>query len=181
MPTISFDKREYNAGETATITYTGAERRGRVVISSPSRKTYNFTPNVGSGSFKWAIPTDAMSGKYAVNLYDGRGVRLAYDTATVSGGAPTPPVTPPPAGFYDTGKVTPSTIEVEPSAYDVMFKLTGYKDKIITGVVVSEGATKTVSATLESIVAPPVTPPVTKKTVTFKSVPAGASINIVSR
>ena len=183
MPTISFDKSEYKAGETATVTYTGAEGRGEVVIISPSRKTYSFVPNVGNGSFKWVIPTDAVNGEYMVNLYDGGGVTRAYDTATVSGGtAPSPPISVPP-GFYDRG-VTPSTIEVDPGMYDVLFRLTDYKDKIITGVVVSEGATKTVSATLEREVTPPITPPVTPpvtKTVTFKSVPSGAHINVVSR
>ena len=179
MPTISFDRDTYNAGETATITYTGAEGGGSVQILSPGRKAYNFSPNIGSGLFKWVIPMDAVNGEYVVYLYGVRGITLAQGKATVSGGI-IPPITVP-AGFYDTGKVTPSTIEVDPVAYDVMFKLTGYKDKIITGVVIPEGATKTVSATLELVVTPPVTSPVTKKTVTFKSVPSGASFNIVSR
>jgi len=199
----------------------------------------------GGGSFEYSIPT--RIGDYIVEFWSEERI-IAHDTMQVVSGV-TPP---PPTGFYDTGKVTPSTIEVDPATYDVMFKLTGYKDKIIMGVVVSEGATKSVSATLESEVTPqtkgyltvntsptgalvmvngvscgtsrvtacalspgpyqliitkvgsetvergigialgemdmgtitltPTTaPPVTKKTVTFKSVPSGASINIVAR
>lgn len=165
MSTIRFDRDTYNAGEAATVTYTGAEARGLVEILSPSRKPYSFTPNVGSGSFEWAIPTDAENGEYVVNLYGGRGIKLAHDTATVSGGVS--PVT----GFTDTGEVTPKTIEVEPGTYDILFKLTGYDDKIVTGVVVSEGTTKTVSVTIISKVVAPA-----KAFITFKSVPTGAGI-----
>lgn len=186
MVTISFDRDTYKAGVTATVTYTGAEAYWRAQIISPSRKTYNFTPKVGSGSFKWVIPTDAENGEYVAYLSNGRGLTRAQDTATVSGGVAPPPVVPAPTGFIDTKKATPSTIEVEPYAgYDVMFKLTGYKDKIISNCNSGIAGTITeVSATLEPEVTPPITPPITPpvtKTVTFMSVPSGASINVVSR
>ena len=247
MVSIYFDKGEYKAGETATITYEGAPSGSSARIITPNRRIARSWAVSGSGSSKWAIPADAETGVYSLFLYS-RDTPVSSDTASITGG-----VAPPPTGFTDTGKVTPATIEVSPAMYDVMFKLTGYKDKIIGGVVVSEGATKTVSATLESEVAPPAekgyltvntsptgalvkvngvscgttpvtrcelspgsyqltitkaeyntvsrgigiaagemdmgtitltptaAPPVTKKTVTFKSVPSGASINVVSR
>ena len=250
MASIHFDRDTYKAGETATITYADAPSRALIQIITPTRRVARSWPVSGSGSVKWAILADTEIGRYSAHLYDSGGRAIAHDTASITGGAP--PTEPPSTGFTDTGKVTPSTIEVDPAAYDVMFKLTGYKDKIITGVVVSEGATKTVSATLELEVTPPekayltvntsptgalvmvngvscgttpVTrcelspgsyqltitksgyetveraigiaagemdmgtitltptgaPPITKKTVTFKSVPSGASINVVSR
>ena len=247
MASIYFDKDEYKAGETATITYEGAHSGYSAQIINPSRRIARSWAVSGSGSLKWAIPADAEIGVYSLFLYDSRGTPVSSDTASITGG-----VVPPPIGFSDTGKVTPATIEVSPATYDVMFKLTGYKDKIIGGVVVSEGATKTVSATLESEVAPPpekgyltvttsptgalvmvngvscgttpvtrcilspgsyqltitksgyetveraigiaagemdmgtitltptAAPPVTKKTVTFKSVPSGASVDVVA-
>ena len=103
----------------------------------------------------------------SVTIAAGQTSNLGTITLTPTG-APLP-------GFTDTGKVTPSTIEVDPATYDVMFKKSGYKDKTITNVVVTEGATKPVSATLEPEVAPPVT-----KTVTFVSVPSGASVDVVA-
>lgn len=174
MPSISFDKDEYNAGETATITYVDAPRytlaavrRGGLVIH---RKVLI---SGGGGSFEYSIPTTL--GLYTCELWSEERI-IAHDTMEVVSGEAPPVTPPPPTGFYDTGKVTPSTIEVDPSTYDVMFKLTGYKDEIILNVAVIEGATKSVSATLESEVTPP-----TKKTVTFISVPSGAYINIVSK
>ena len=168
MVSIYFDKDEYKAGGTATITYEGAParslaavRRGGLIIH---RKVLM---SGGSGSFGYSIPTTL--GTYKVELWSEESI-IAHDTMQVVSGV-TPP---PPTGFYDTEKVTPSTIEVDPATYDVMFKLTGYKDKIILNVVVTEGATKTVSATLEPKVPPPVT-----KTVTFVSIPSGASVNLV--
>ena len=242
MVSIYFDKDEYKAGETATITYEGVPSGFSARIINPSRRIARSWAVSGSGSLKWAIPADAETGVYSLFLYDSRDTPVSSDTASITGG-----VAPPPTGFTDTGKVTPATIEVSPAMYDVMFKLTGYKDKIITGVVVSEGATKTVSATLE-LETPPeeayltvttsptgalvmvngvscgttpvtrcvlspgtyqltitksgyetvkrgigiaagemdmgtitLTPTVTKKTVTFKSVPSGASINVIPR
>ena len=245
MVSIHFDKEEYKAGETATITYEGAHSGYSAQIINPSRRIARSWAVSGSGSLKWAIPADAEIGVYSLFLYDSRGTPVSSDTASITGG-----VVPPPTGFIDMGKITPATIEVSPVTYDVMFKLTGYKDKIIGGVVVSEGATKTVSATLERETPPeeayltvttsptgalvmvngvscgttPVTrcilspgsyqltitksgyetveraigiaagemdmgtitltptgvPPVTKKTVTFKSVPSGASVDVVA-
>ena len=248
MTSIYFDKDEYKRGETATITYVDAPSDGLIRIVNPYGRSPYIEDKSGSGTVTWLIPTDALLGKYTVTL-SARNLRIPLrDTMQVVSGTPpvTPPVTPP-TGFEDTGKVTPATIEVSPAMYDVMFKLTGYKDKIITGVVVSEGATKTVSATLE-LETPPeeayltvttsptgalvmvngvscgttpvtrcvlspgtyqltitksgyetvkrgigiaagemdmgtitLTPTVTKKTVTFKSVPSGASINVIPR
>ena len=54
-------------------------------------------------------------------------------------------------------RVTPATIEQDAATYDVMFKKTGYKDKIITNIIASTGVTKPVSATLEPVTPPPVT------------------------
>ena len=172
MASIYFDRDTYKAGETATITYEGASSRSSIRIINPSRRIARYWSAVsGSGSVNWAIPADAEIGNYSLYLYDGD-TPVAHDTASITGGAP--PTEPPPTGFTDTGEVTPATIEVSPATYDVMFKLTGYKDKIILNVMVSEGATKPVSATLEPEVAPPIT-----KTVTFVSVPTGASVNVV--
>jgi len=247
MVSIYFDKDEYKAGETATITYEGAPSGSSARIINPSRRIARSWAVSGSGSVNWAIPADAETGVYSLFLYDSRDTPVSSDTASITGG-----VAPPPTGFTDTGKVTPATIEVSPAMYDVMFKLTGYKDKIILNVVVGEGSTKSVSATLESEVAPPAkgyltvntsptgalvtvngvscgttpvtrcelslgsyqltitksgyetvergigiaagemdigtialtptaAPPVTKKTVTFKSVPSGASVDVVPR
>jgi hypothetical protein len=168
MTSIHFDKDEYKAGETATITYVDAPSGALIQIITPTRRVARSWPVSGSGSVEWAISADTETGSHSSHLYDIRGIAIAHDTASIAGG-----VAPPPTGFTDTGKVTPATIEVSPATYDVMFKLTGYKDKIITNVVVTEGATKAVSATLEPEVAPPVT-----KTVTFESVPIGASVNV---
>ena len=252
MTSIYFDRDTYNAGETATITYVDAPADGYIRIVAPNG-TYPYTKSKsGSGTDTWLISTDAPLGQYTVELWSRSFGTPKQDTMRVVSGEAPPVTPPPPTGFYDTGKVTTSTIEVDPATYDVMFKLTGYKDKIIIGVVVSEGATKSVSATLELEVAPPTkgyltvntsptgatvtvngvscgttpvtrcalslgsyqliitksgyetvergigialgemdmgtitltpttAPPVTKKTVTFKSVPSGASINIVAR
>ena len=168
MVSIYFDKDEYRAGETATITYVDAPasslaavRRGGVVIH---RKVL---VSGGSDSFEYTVPSTL--GTYTAELWSESRI-IAHDTMeVVSGAAPTPPT-----DFTDTGKVTPSTIEVDPATYDVMFKKSGYKDKIVSNVIVSEGATKTVSATLEPEFVPPVT-----KTVTFVSIPSGASVNVV--
>ena len=105
------------------------------------------------------------------SIYFDKDEYKAGETATIS----LTPTGVPQTDFTDTEKVTPSTIEVDPATYDVMFKKSGYKDKIVSNVVVSEGATKTVSATLELEEVPPVT-----KTVTFVSVPLGASVNVVA-
>ena len=174
MTSIYFDKDEYKRGETATITYADAPSGALIQIITPTRRVARSWPVSGSGSVEWAISADTETGRHSLHLYDSRGRAIAHDTASITGGV-TPPTEPPPTGFTDTGKVTPSTIEVDPATYDVMFKLTGYKDKIITNVVVTEGATKPVSATLEPEAAPPVT-----KTVTFVSVPSGASVDVVA-
>jgi len=171
MVSIYFDKGEYKAGETATITYVDAPSGALIQIITPTRRVARSWAVSGSGSVEWAIFADTEIGDHSLHLYDKERL-IAHDTATITGGAP--PTEPPPTGFYDTKKATPSTIEVDPATYDVMFKLTGYKDKIISNVVVSEGATKSVSATLESEYVPPVT-----KTVTFVSIPSSALVNVV--
>ena len=174
MPTIHFDKREYKAGETATITYVDAPVNGFIFVMDPTGVPV-FRGGVrlgGLGSCVYTISTSAVLGEYTVELVKD-GVRVAFDTMKVVSGAAPPPTEPPPTGFVDTGKVTPSTIEVDPATYDVMFKLTGYKDKIILNAVVLEGATKTVSATLESEVTPP-----TKGYLTVNTSPTGATVTV---
>ena len=243
MTSIYFDKDEYKAGETATITYVDAPARSLVAVRRGGTIIHRkVLTSGGSGSHVYNIPTTL--GTYKAELWSEGGI-IAHDTMeVVTGAAPpadkgtlkvnttptgasvtvsgvscgTTPVTAcevsagsktvtitkvgyntatrsvtitagqtsdlgiitltptgaPPLGFTDTGKVTPSTIEVDPATYDVMFKKSGYKDKIVSNVVVSEGATKPVSATLELKEVPPVT-----KTVTFVSVPSGASVNVV--
>ena len=178
MVSISFDRDEYKRGETAKITYVNAPGDGELYIKGPKGYIDTSAKISGSGVFNWLIPLDAAKGQYAVELWarSHRG-KITHDTATINGGAP--PTEPPPSGFVDTGKVTPSTIEVDPGTYDVMFKLAGYKDKTITNVVVSEGATKTVSATLEPKGEPPAAPPAAppeKAYLTINTSPTGALV-----
>ena len=171
MVYISTDKNTYAIRETVVITCRlDGLSSGEVTVVNPQEINSYIKAIFKDTILNWVIPARAPLGEYIVKLSTSHG---SVQTVIVidSGGAPPPP----PTGFEDTGKVTPSTIEAEPGTYDVMFKLTGYKDKIITGVSVSEGATKSVSATLEPEVAPPVT-----KTVTFMSVPSGASVNVES-
>ena len=58
-------------------------------------------------------------------------------------------------GFGFTSKVTPATIPVNPKTYAVKFKLDGYKEKVVSSVIVKEGQTTSVSVTLEKAEAPP--------------------------
>ena len=174
MTTIKFDREQYVQGETATITYVDAPADGWMEIVNPTGGSIYSKHVSGSGTDTWAIPADASLGQYTVKLWSRSfGVTPRSDTMRIVSGEAPPDE--PLEKFEDTGKITPATIEVEPGTYDVKFKLTGYKDKIILGVVVTEGTTKQVSATLESEFVPPVT-----KTVTFGSAPSGASVNIVA-
>lgn len=166
---VSTDKKTYVRGETLVITcrLDGLSSGDLVVINPQGGNSYLKTIYKDT-TLNWAIPANEPLGTHIVKLSTSRGsVQKGIDIT--SGGVP------PPTGFNDTGKITPSTLEVNPGTYDVMFKLTGYKDKTTSNVVVTEGATKPVSATLEPEVAPPVT-----RTVTFMSVPTGASVNVES-
>ncbi|MCK4526775.1 PEGA domain-containing protein [candidate division WOR-3 bacterium] len=152
MVSIYFDKDQYTRGEEAKITYVDSPTDGWAQIVP--RTTYSKSVS-GSGTDTWLIPINAPLGQYTVELWArslGGGVAASDTMEVVSEGAPP---TPPPTGFTDTGKITPAMIEVEPSTYDVMFKISGYKDRIVSNVIVSEGATKSVSVTLELEAAPP--------------------------
>lgn len=170
MIVIWTDKESYARGETVTVNYT-ISGVGMVIIKDPNgvsvlSKRVPFRGE-GTGRLTWTILSSAKLGRYALKVTDDRG-----DASTVIDviNGTTPPV----SGFTDTGEVTPKTKEVAPGTYDILFKLTGYEDKTVTGVVVSEGTTKTVSVTLISKVVVPV--PQTKAFITFKSVPSGAGI-----
>lgn len=170
MIAIWTEKEIYTQGETVVVNY-AIDTYGDVSIFNPAGvhiEIHPVTDTSGSTlSFNWTIPPSAVLGRYTLTVKETRDVGVSSTSIeVVSGGAP-PPVT----GFIDTGKVTPNTIEVAPGTYDILFKLTGYEDQIVTGVVVSEGTTKTVSVTLISKVLPPA-----KAFITFKSVPTGASI-----
>lgn len=172
MIAIWTEKETYNQGETVVVNY-AIDTYGTVEILDPAGtciEIHPVTDTRGSTlSFNWAIPLSAVLGRYTLTVKETRGIgSSSTPIEVVSGGAP--PVT----GFTDTGKVTPKTVEVAPGTYDILFKKTGYEDKIVTGAVVSEGTTKTVSVTLISKVVPPVPP--AKAFITFKSEPTGASI-----
>lgn len=82
--------------------------------------------------------------------------------------------TTPPTGFYDTEKVTPSTIEIEPAeTYDVMFRKLGYRDMILANNNLLEGGTMSLGPTLAPVTLPPTTP---KTYIEFRSIPQGATI-----
>jgi hypothetical protein len=169
MAYVSTDKKTYARGETVVITcrLDGLSSGDLAVIDPQERNSYIKVIYMDT-TLNWAIPANEPLGTHIVKLSTSRGsVQKGIDIT--SGEVPSP------TGFEDTGKATPSTLEVDLGTYEVMFKLAGYKDKIILNVVVTEGATKTVSATLEPEVLPPVT-----KTVTFMSVPTGASVNVES-
>lgn len=167
MIAIWTEKEIYTQGETVVVNY-AIDVDGYVEITDPAGtciETIRVESTEGA-SFNWTISSSAVLGRYILKVKETRGIgSSSTPIEVVSGGAP--PVT----GFTDTGKVTPETIEVAPGTYDILFKLTGYEDKTVTGVVVSEGTTKTVSVTLTSKGVAPA-----KASITFKSVPSGASI-----
>ena len=78
-------------------------------------------------------------------------------------------------GFGFTGKVTPATIACNPKTYALKFKMGGYKEKVVSNVVVKEGKTTSISVTLEKTGAP--TPPTPGKSyIEAVTSPSGASI-----
>ena len=72
--------------------------------------------------------------------------------------------------FADTGQVTPKIIERSAGTYEVMFKLLGHENKVVS-VVVQEGQTRQINVSL-------VPTTVAKKQVTFKSVPSAVSVSV---
>ena len=104
MATIYFDKDEYRARETATITYADAPARSLAAIRRGGLIIHRkVLVSGGSGSFGYSIP--ATLGKYeAVLILEGR--VMALDTMHVVSGVPP---SPPPA---DKGYLTVNTSPV---------------------------------------------------------------------
>jgi hypothetical protein len=179
MSTIHFDKDEYKAGETATITYVdalpntlAAVRRGGLIIH---RKVL---VSGGSGSFEYSIPSTL--GTYeAVLIHLGR-VR-ALDTMKVVSGAAPPPV-------------NGETRELDLGDYEVTWTLSGQDtlkaeikvtDTGVTCLSVTGGGCNrttppgvtisafTVTGHLKSAVAPP-----TKGYLSVDTSPTGATVTV---
>ena len=163
MVYVSTDKKTYAIGETVVITcrLDGPSSGDLTVVNPQGRNAYIKTIYKDT-TLNWAIPANEPLGAHIVKLSTSRG-SAQTEIGITSGGVP------PPTGFEDTEKVTPSTIELDPGTYDVMFKLAGYTDKTVTGSVVVEGQTKSVSATLTPIT-------IEKAYMSLSTSPSGAHI-----
>ena len=141
MTSIYFDKDEYRAGETATITYVDAPanslaavRRGGLIIH---RKVLI---SGGSGSFGYSIPTTL--GTYKVELWSEERI-IAHDTMYVVTGAAPPPSkgyltvnTSPTGAGVRVGAVscgtTPVTAcELSPGWKEIILTKTGYNERVL--------------------------------------------------
>ena len=182
MASITFNKDEYKAGETATITYVDAPADGYIQIAAPNR-TYPYTASKsGSGTVTWVIPADAPLGQYTVELWSSSFRMPLHDTMKVVSGVPSAPPT------------DGETRELDLGDYEVTWTLSGrdtltasirVTDTGVTCLSVTAGTCNsatppgvtisafTVTGCLKSAVAPP-----TKGYLTVNTSPTGATVTV---